>query len=77
MKLKFNPVSAAIQASGGSVSSLARALGVSHQAVSLWLKAGRLPMSRVAQVSKITGIPKHVLHPDFMPSPPPADTAQP
>jgi predicted transcriptional regulator len=68
MEQKFNAVAAAVQASGGKVTDLAKALGVSHQAVSLWLKDGRIPLSRVVQVSEVTGIPKHVLRPEFAPS---------
>jgi transposase-like protein len=45
MEQKFNAVAAAVQASGGKVTDLAKALGVSHQAVSLWLKDGRIPLS--------------------------------
>lgn len=43
----------------------ASSVGVTQQAISLWLKAGRVPPNKVGIVSSKTGIPKHFLNPDF------------
>lgn len=51
----------AIDAAGG-VNALARALGVSGPAVATWR---RIPARRVADVSRVTGIPAAQLRPDL------------
>ena len=48
----------------GSVTELARALGVRHPALYQWT---RVPAERVADVERITGIPRHELRPDLYP----------
>lgn len=48
-----------------SQSELARALGITQGAVSQWLRAGEIPLGRVVDVSRITGIPLHKLAPKF------------
>ena len=60
----FNPAVRAVQAAGTAV-ALARALGITSQAVSQWVRAGRIPLKRVVQVSLVTGIPKRELSPAF------------
>lgn len=50
-----------IRAFGGG--RLATALGVTPQAVSYWLKKGRIPPCRVPDVERVTGIDRHVLCP--------------
>lgn len=42
-------------------SELAAALGVTKQAISLWIKRGYVPTSRALQVHEVTGIPLKVL----------------
>jgi TorA maturation chaperone TorD len=51
----------AIQTAGG-VRALARALGVSQPAVSMWK---RIPAERVADIEAVTGIPRAKLRPDL------------
>lgn len=53
----------AIQASGGTQISLAKKVGVSKQAVNVWVKNGRLPdrLDMVKRVSEATGIPVYEL----------------
>lgn len=46
----------------GSVSALARAIGVSPQAVSQWTI---VPVERLIAVEKATGIPRQELRPDL------------
>lgn len=46
--------------------SLARAIGVTPQAVKAWSVRG-VPPCRVLDVSKLTGISKNVLRPDIYP----------
>ncbi|MDE2104087.1 MAG: helix-turn-helix domain-containing protein [Patescibacteria group bacterium] len=38
----------------GSQSALARALGLKPQAIHLWVKHGRVPMSRMLDVERVT-----------------------
>lgn len=57
----------AIKNSGG-VTKLARALGISHQAVMKWR---RLPAERVLDVERISKISRHDLRPDIYGSSPP------
>lgn len=58
---------AAIQSVGG-VTALARLLKIKHVAVSKWQ---RTPHLRVPAVSRLTGIPRHVLRPDLYEAPTP------
>ena len=59
---------------GGGPSKLARAIGgITSQAVSGWKK---IPMERVFDVSRITGIPAHELRPDVIPPPAASDSAE-
>ena len=45
-------------------SELARGLGITHGAVSQW---DQVPMNRVLDVERLTGIPRHELRPDIYP----------
>jgi hypothetical protein len=51
----------AIIAAGG-IAEMARQLGVTRQAVSLWDK---IPLKHLRAVSKMTGIPRQQLRPDL------------
>ena len=53
----------AIQASGGTQISLAKKVGVSKQAVNVWVQKGKLPdrLEIVKRVSDVTGIPVYEL----------------
>ena len=55
----------------GGESELARRVGISRQAVNLWVKKGRIPAERVPAVVQAThGIIKHhELRPDIYPTP--------
>jgi|TARA_R110000782_G_C14741667_1_gene406254 DNA-binding transcriptional regulator YdaS (Cro superfamily) len=46
----------------GSASEVARQLGINRSAVSQWR---RVPVDRLAQLSKLSGIPKEKLRPDL------------
>lgn len=50
----------AIKAAGGAA-ALARHLGITSQAISQW---DRVPLGRLAQVHRLTGIPLAELRPD-------------
>ena len=52
-----------------SATALARAIGVTSQAIAQWR---RIPAERCQAVSAATGIPLHDLRPDIYPAPSPA-----
>lgn len=60
-------VDAAVRAAGG-VGKLAEKLEVGQSAVSNWRRTG-IPLKRVPFVSRVTGIPPHVLRPDAFDAP--------
>jgi len=51
----------------GGASALARLIGISRTAVSLWRKQQRVPVTRVLEIERLTGIPRHKLRPDIYP----------
>lgn len=55
-----------LRAKKGMLAALARGLGITKSAVSHWDK---VPAERVADVSRISGIPRHVLRPDVFEQP--------
>lgn len=59
---KPNPAVLAVMAAG-SQEKLGGSL--TRQAIALWIRNGRIPLGRVAEVSRVTGIPKALLSPDF------------
>lgn len=50
----------------GNGASLARALGITAQALSQW---DEVPPLRVLDVERFTGVPRHELRPDLYPPP--------
>jgi DNA-binding transcriptional regulator YdaS (Cro superfamily) len=53
-----------LKAAGIKSGVLAADLGISHGAVSQWVQ---VPVERVLEVERITGIPRHELRPDIYP----------
>jgi DNA-binding transcriptional regulator YdaS (Cro superfamily) len=49
----------------GSKAALAKALRVTRSAVSHWVKGGELPVKRVLEIERLTGISRHKLRPDI------------
>ena len=60
----------AIEAAGGA-SALADQLGVTYQAIWYWMRDGKVPIARVVEVERITGVPRERLRPDFFGAPRP------
>lgn len=57
-----------IEAAGG-VTKFARQLGVPVATVSSWGLRNQIPVRRVIDVERVTGIPRHQLRPDIYPNP--------
>ncbi len=66
-----SPVDRAVH-EAGSQSALARAVGVTPQAVQQWISTGRIPAERVIAVENATGgkVTRHDLRPDVFGPPP-------
>ena len=62
-----SPIDLAIRAAG-SISALAQALGLSQQAVSKWKANNKIPLDRVLDVAKVTGLPPSLLLPENLAS---------
>ncbi len=65
-KMTLNPAELAVAAAGSQL-KLARMIDrkLTRQAISDWVRKGRIPLKRVPAVSKATGIPKKILDPAF------------
>lgn len=59
-------VSDLIEQSGG-VTKFARELGVPVATVSSWGLRNQIPVKRVIDVERLTGVPRHDLRPDIYP----------
>lgn len=57
------PLDLAIRAVG-TASNLAERLGISQQAVSKWKLKGEIPLQRLPDVAKASGVPLKLLLPD-------------
>jgi len=56
----------------GTPYRLARAIGVTPPTIHSWIKAGRVPATRVIAVEAVTGVSRYALRPDvFGPAPGP------
>lgn len=53
----------------GSQEKLAKAIGLSQQAISRWVKSGRVPAEHARKVSEATGVPPHIIRPDIFDCP--------
>jgi len=62
----MNIVERVISSYGGAA-ALARRLGVSRNAVSGWRSKQFIPVMRVLEVERVTGIPRHEIRPDIYP----------
>lgn len=67
-----NPALAEAVRRAGSQASLAKAIGVTQQTVSNWLKA-KTAAEYVLAIERATGVPRHEIRPDVYP--PPAEGA--
>jgi DNA-binding transcriptional regulator YdaS (Cro superfamily) len=63
---QVNSVDFAINAVGG-MRPLARLLGISAPSVWEWRHRGQIPVTRVLQIERLTGVSRHVLRPDIYP----------
>lgn len=52
-------------AKAGNMSRLARSCGVTPQAVKAWMDRGCIPLARVKDVKKATGLSLKTLRPDY------------
>lgn len=52
-------------AKAGSMSRLARSCGVSPQAVRAWVVRGEIPLNRVIDVKRATGLSLKTFRPDY------------
>ena len=69
--MSHDPIRVAIE-KAGSVSALARMVGVRPQAISQWKE---IPASRARTIADATGIPLHELRPDLWEPPRPEQGA--
>ena len=56
------PIETLFRTYQGSLTKLARELGITVSAISQWRK---VPVNRVLEIERITGISRHVLRPDL------------
>lgn len=52
-------------AKAGNMSRLARSCGVTPQAVRAWVVRGQIPLNRVMEVKRATGLSLKILRPDY------------
>ena len=64
---KITGIDAALSAPavGGSQTKLADLLDIKPQAVQRWVRKGKIPLSRMPEVARVTGIAMEVLNPEF------------
>lgn len=62
----MNAISRAAEKLGGQ-SALARALGITPQAVQRMCATGRVPAGRVLSIERLSGVSRHELRPDLYP----------
>lgn len=55
----------AIKRANHTQASLARELGVTAQAVGLWVERGKVPAERAARMEKLLGVDRRKLCPEF------------
>lgn len=58
-----------IIATCGSQEKLAAEIGLTQQAISRWVKSGKVPAEHVRKVSIVTGVYPHEIRPDIFDAP--------
>lgn len=59
-------IEAAIEAAGGNISELCRSLGIIPSSLGNWRK---VPAARAPEITRLWGVPLHVLRPDLFDPP--------
>lgn len=54
----------------GGAAEMSRALRLPLQTVYSWMLRDAIPATRVIDVERLTGVPRHKLRPDIFPAPP-------
>lgn len=65
MTTNINPIELALMSLGCTQTELAKRLGFKRATVSSWKKRGFIPVKQVRKVSEVSGIPAHVLCPEY------------
>jgi DNA-binding transcriptional regulator YdaS (Cro superfamily) len=55
----------AVLAKVDSRAALARALGITRDAVAKWAQSGKVPSDRVGEVARVTGLSPAIIRPDI------------
>lgn len=50
-----------------SQQALAELLGIKSPSITEWKRSGRVPATRVLDIERLTGVPRHELRPDIYP----------
>jgi DNA-binding transcriptional regulator YdaS (Cro superfamily) len=58
-------ITAVMKAVNNNQSELARRLKITPQSVQSWVDKGEVPLSRVIEIEKVTGVPRHVIAPSL------------
>lgn len=64
-----NPVELALESLRCNQSELARKLHVHKACISVWKKRQAIPLAHVKRVSEVSGVPAHLLCPEYFPAP--------
>jgi len=64
-KNEISPIEEAIALFGGNQKAFGERFGIRQQTISKWVQKGVVPLARVFDVERETGIPRHKLNPRF------------